>query len=590
MQTKTKTIHVPQEAYTLKEYVHRLLKGDVPVHEAMPQDLGTWQAAATQLYQAYQQGYAKRQESGAKRYVKAHVRALCKTDTSFDELINNMEEFEEEKDERIDRAIDAMQRLPIELAHDSQRGKKVRAWLDAYIKWSAHWATRGDILFHEFNGLFLLSTLAARRIRIPVGTGKYTPLFGILAAKTGRFTKSTTVNLVKAVLKEMDLEWMLLGTSTHMTPEVFYRKGAGQIPEDYSDMSETMQERVQEDLAFAGQHAWIYDEFGGHLAAMTQANSPMRKFMEIFLEADDCPDEMGNETILRGAERIHKPYLPMVGCTTISNVQSLPKSVLHILFEGGLFARSVILTPPNSRAKKDPIRSEEVTVPDEITKPLLAFHHRLGEPLVEMQQKNDKKGIPTDEWYCRRTFFPERRCTIEQEVFDRFNAYSNALLDIIDKEGAVPVDLHGNYIRFPEKALRVAALLAWVDNGGAITVDHWIAARDIVESWRESLHEFYGQLTNGESSPGREVEEKILRRITAHAKTGGLRAYHLAPRIGIKSEDLLKYLEAMVAVGTLVRYKVPAGKSKTQTATIYTIPSGPKPQDAIMEDEENKEM
>jgi glutamine synthetase adenylyltransferase len=55
-------------------------------------------------------------------------------------------------------------------------------------------------------------------------------------------------------------------------------------------------------------------------------------------------------------------------------------------------------------------------------------------------------------------------------------------------------DLDGNYGRFPEKALRIAALFASLGNSSIIDLNHWARAQQIVERWRRNLHELYNQV------------------------------------------------------------------------------------------------
>ncbi len=55
-------------------------------------------------------------------------------------------------------------------------------------------------------------------------------------------------------------------------------------------------------------------------------------------------------------------------------------------------------------------------------------------------------------------------------------------------------NLDGNYSRFPEKALWVAALFASLSNSLRIELSHWARAQEIAERWRAGTHELYSQL------------------------------------------------------------------------------------------------
>ena len=69
------------------------------------------------------------------------------------------------------------------------------------------------------------------------------------------------------------------------------------------------------------------------------------------------------------------------------------------------------------------------------------------------------------------TAAPPEVCTLGAGVEDAFYTYKNALDDLaaVSKN----TDLDGNYSRFPEKALRVAILLASIENHHVIDMRHW---------------------------------------------------------------------------------------------------------------------
>jgi hypothetical protein len=74
-------------------------------------------------------------------------------------------------------------------------------FLDDYITLSTKWAPRAYAGFHEAVGLFVLSTLAAHRIKLQFGPrGVYTSLYIALAARTTVYTKSTTADIGMALL------------------------------------------------------------------------------------------------------------------------------------------------------------------------------------------------------------------------------------------------------------------------------------------------------------------------------------------------------------------------------------------------------
>src|SRR5207248_11561637 len=59
---------------------------------------------------------------------------------------------------------------------------------------SSKWSPRAYDGFHEAVGLWILSTIAARRVALAHGGRRYTPLFIALTARTSLYSKSTTAD------------------------------------------------------------------------------------------------------------------------------------------------------------------------------------------------------------------------------------------------------------------------------------------------------------------------------------------------------------------------------------------------------------
>ncbi|HZG68002.1 MAG TPA: hypothetical protein VEZ12_14750, partial [Herpetosiphonaceae bacterium] len=60
------------------------------------------------------------------------------------------------------------------------------------------------------------------------------------------------------------------------------------------------------------------------------------------------------------------------------------------------------------------------------------------------------------------------------------------------------------------KALRIAMLLASLENGGVIERAHWARAQQITERWRADLHHLVAQLGQDEPSRERKAEDQIM--------------------------------------------------------------------------------
>ena len=104
-------------------------------------------------------------------------------------------------------------------------------WLDAYIELSRHWAPRAYEGYHEACGLFALSTVASRRVRIAFGPdGTYTSLYQALAGRTSLWTKSTAVAIAIGYLRTVGLSALLAPdeSTPHAEGQKDYVKGVSQ--------------------------------------------------------------------------------------------------------------------------------------------------------------------------------------------------------------------------------------------------------------------------------------------------------------------------------------------------------------------------
>src|SRR5262245_12526028 len=95
-----------------------------------------------------------------------------------------------------------------------------RPRLDDYIAFSEVWAPRAYQGFHEAVALFILATMAARRIKIEFGPrGVYTSLYLALAARTTLFTKTTVAELGLELVRLAGLGALLADDES--TPQAF---------------------------------------------------------------------------------------------------------------------------------------------------------------------------------------------------------------------------------------------------------------------------------------------------------------------------------------------------------------------------------
>jgi hypothetical protein len=142
--------------------------------------------------------------------------------------------------------------LPDYARTNEEPAAEASLFLDDYIALSTTWAPRAYSGFHEAVALFLLATIAARRIKLVFGPrGVYTGLYIALAARTTLYTKSTTVDIGLGLLDAAGLSWLLADDDS--TPQAFLRSLSLYVPSNYADMPPEEQEHTRRQLAFTAQ-------------------------------------------------------------------------------------------------------------------------------------------------------------------------------------------------------------------------------------------------------------------------------------------------------------------------------------------------
>ncbi|MEO8956221.1 MAG: hypothetical protein ABI465_16840, partial [Ktedonobacteraceae bacterium] len=150
--------------------------------------------------------------------------------------------------------------LPESARLAEQLARSASPTLERYVEYSKQVSPEGYEYFHEGCFLWLLSTIGARRIRIPLGDDGYTPLMIVMVAESSMVKKTTTAKVAMKVMYEAGLDWFL--GSKRTTPQKMVYDMAGVIPKNYGELDAPHQERVLKRLAFSGQRAWYNDEFG----------------------------------------------------------------------------------------------------------------------------------------------------------------------------------------------------------------------------------------------------------------------------------------------------------------------------------------
>lgn len=398
--------------------------------------------------------------------------------------------------------------LPKHVQHNPELASTASRWLDEYIAFSRLWSPRAHDDFHESVGLWLLSAVAARRVCLDFGKRRYTNLYIALTARTSVFSKSTTAEIAQAIMKQADLIFMMAPDDA--TPQAFVRGMVHKLPADWADLSELDKQRKLHRYSFAAQKAWYFDEFGQKIDSMMRQGGFMSDFRSLLRKFDDCPDLYEYETVGRGSDTVKSPYLALLVNMTPADLEPYAKKG-SALWNDGFWARFAFLTPPaNSPRKNGRFPDWERVIPNTLSEPLRLWHERLGVPEARLIERESNTGRKSYELVV--TALREKLCVFGPGVRDAFYAYNDALLDIIAKSELT--DLDGNYARLPEKALRVAMILASFENDDLIEMKHWARAQQIAEGWRTNLHNLYTQVINKAKPPEAkerlEWEDKIL--------------------------------------------------------------------------------
>ncbi len=366
-------------------------------------------------------------------------------------------------------------------------------WLDLYEHYSREVSPEGYDDFHLACGLWVLSTVAARRVYVPLSKRVYTPLAVALTARTSLFAKTTTAGAAITVLQHAGLAFLLGDDET--TPQKLLADMAGCLPANYSDLDEEHQARVRLRVAMSGQRGWYYDEFGQAITAMMKANGPMADFSGLLRRLDDCRDTYAYSTRTHGQEVIDKPYLALLANMTPADLRAYADKG-NGFWRDGFWARFAFITPPEHAFKNATFAREEVPVPALLQDRLRRWHARLGVPTISITVIQDETGNDTGHYRVERGALPEQPCQIDSEAYHAYDRYRLALRELVAKSSNQ--DLDGSYTRLSDRALRIAALLASLENGDRIELRQWAKAQDIAEMMRRNLHELYRQVNAGQ--------------------------------------------------------------------------------------------
>lgn len=428
----------------------------------------------------------------------------------------------------------------------------ITTWLDLYASHSAYWAPRAAPAFHKAVGLWILSTIAARRIVCHMGsTPVYPTLFIALVSQSTHWTKTTAASIGIRLLRRAGCGHLLAPDRT--TPQFLLKFMSGIVPQDYGSKDYESQQQARDAYGFSAQRGWFYEEWGSMLQQMKRIDSPHAELNKLLVVLEGGAESFESATIQRGLERIENPYLALLGNAT-------PHDLAPFVNEGnnwwhdGFWPRFALITPPYGQEPSRTHRPREsYALPAELILSLHDWHVRLGSPTVSIEEEREANGKLTGKWIGKVSNFPSHAMHCPDAVYDAYEAYNDALLQIAHA-GDIPDDLSPWYGRAHEKALRVAMLLASAHGEETISLPFWIEAQRIVEEWRHNLHELLGHV--GEHAPLSKEEKLELKIESLCLRSGGMTARELQQNIrGATSEAVQRATKSMVQIGSLQERK-----------------------------------
>jgi hypothetical protein len=462
--------------------------------------------------------------------------------------------------------------LPTHASIDPARGNGAAPWIELYIAHSTRWSPRAARAYHRGIALWILSAVAASRVCVDFGAPIYPNLFLAMVSRSTLYAKTTTAKIGRRLVCDAGCGSLL--AADRSTPQALLKAMAGTIPERYPDMDGDEQQAFAHRLAFAGQRAWYYEEWGSMLHQMARRDSPISDFHGLLRQLDDGEDQSASDTIARELENVRRPYLALLCSATPDDLAPYMQPG-NRYWHDGFWPRFTFLTPmPDEVPSKDRQPPGIMPVETRLTTPLQAWHQRLGIPTARIEERmKNKKG--TGRYHAVLGALKCQHLALSPEVVDAYYAYNDALIDMI-VQGHVASDLDSCYGRFHVKALRVATLLASFQGETTLTMTHWAYAQTTVEEWRTMLHQSIATASAAAASTREEQLEDAVEHTLA--RYGAMTARELRRHIrGYSSRERVSTLGAMVKAGRITTY--PQGRTDLYALMIDA---------SLPEDEETK--
>jgi hypothetical protein len=552
----TQTLNRPTEQLSQRAYIEALIAGQVPDTAQRPQ----FEPEIDGLVEKGIDLINKGRTSAARRHFDQ-----CKNIPAFAAIFNEPQQNTAPIIEDIHDNATIVPPLTWGLL-PKELGQGVSPWFDDYVAFSKKWSGRACDIQHKGAALWLLSTIAARRIAASYGGLQFTPLYIALVAPSTVYAKTTTAKIATDVLSRTGLHWLLGSNSP--TPEKLLSNMAGKfIPSNWDSLTPEQQEFEEKRLAYSGQLGWYYSEFGNLIKEMSNDKGRNTAFKAILQRMDDGEEYFETDTVKRGKERIERPYLALLGTMTPDCMKPYSGSDASS-WGDGTYARFAFCCPPADKKKtREMLRAErfpdeEKIYPSSLITPLRNWHNRLGEHICKVIPSDQGKEISYAIQHSET--YPLTVYRLGTGVKNALDDYGDAL-DILAQETHLK-QFRSNYGRLRDKTLRIATLMASLENSNTIELRHLAFAQSFSEELRESLHHLDMFLhENNFASERNRMEDEIIQYV-AKADT------HLTSRIMRKNkfknqaaETFDPLLDSLEKSGDLVSKRV--GRTK-----FYTVP------------------
>lgn len=415
-------------------------------------------------------------------------------------------------------------KIPPEVRFPIKRLEKVCSLLFQITQFLESWSPESYPGYFIACALALVSIISAGRVKFVLRGCKSTNFYIVLVGSTGLSVKTEVMNIVREILYELNLKFLLF--PDRVTAQKFFYELCIHVPENFEKESDLVKknitDRMQRTQAFKGQRGWIYDELGGLFREMMQSTHTNAAYRDLLRMLYDNRPDLKNDTVGRGDEIAHYPFLTLLGGMTPADLSPYAK-VGSAAWRDGLFARIAFICPPDDFLKNEQFPDGEMKIPDSIITWLNDWHYRLGEPTIRLTPevvlipaKGQVYDLPPD---VRKAFYEYRK------------ALKTIILNSTDP------DLAGNYIRYPEMALKIATLIASLNNENEISLDAWGFGQNLTEEWRFNLHRlYYSSLPRKQSKDNSSIMEPLDRVLKIILVRGPLTARDIQQQTGFQTD------------------------------------------------------